>query len=74
MGKITNPVEVFGTSTPSSSSRMALEPTLFKQVEANQPSMFCVATEDGHHLVDGLVAVQLNMLKDPCSQPLCVGG
>ena len=74
MGKITNPIEVFGTSTISSSSWMALEQTMFKQVEANQPSMFCVAAKGGHHLVDGLVAVLLNMLKDPRSQPFCVGG
>ena len=74
MGKITNPIEVFGTPTLASSPRMALEPTLFKQVEANQPSMFCIAAEGGHHLVDGLVAVLLNMFKDPRSQLFCVGG
>ena len=74
MGKITNPIEVFRTSTLSSSPWIAPELTLFKQVETNQPSMFCVATEGYHYLVDGLVAVLLNMLKDPCSQPFCVGG
>ena len=74
MGKITNPIEVFRTSTLASSPWMALQPTLFEQVKANQPSMFCVATEGGHHLVDGLVAVLLNMLEDPRSQPFCVGG
>ena len=65
MGKIPNAVEVFRPPTFASSPWMALQPTLFKQVEANQPSMFCVATEGGHHLVDGLVAVLLNMLEDP---------
>ena len=74
MGKITNPIEVFGTPTLASSPRMALQPTLFKQVKANQPGMFCISTESYHHLVDGHVAVLLNMLKDPRSQPFCVGG
>ena len=74
MGKITNPIEVFGTPRLASSPWMALEPTLFKQVKTNQPSMFCVATESYHHLVDGLVTVLFNMLKDSHSQPFCVGG
>ena len=74
MGKIPNAVEVFRTPTFASSPWMALQPTLFEQVKANQPSMFCVATEGSHHLVDGLVAVLLNMLEDPRSQPFCVGG
>ena len=74
MGKITNPIEVFRMSTLSSSSWMALEPTLFKQVEANQPSMFCVASESYHHLVDGLVTMLMNMFKDPRSKPFCVRG
>ena len=74
MGKIPNAIKVFRSSTLSSSPWMALQLTLFKQVETNQPSMFCVATEGYHHLVDGLVAVLLNMPKDPRSQPFCVGG
>ena len=74
MGKITNPIEVLGTPTLAISPLLALEPTLFKQVKTNQPSMFCVATEGCHHLVDGLVAVLLNMFKDPRSQLFCVGG
>ncbi len=72
--KIPNAVEIFRPTTLASSSWMALKPTLFKQVKANQPSMFCVATEGYHHLVDGLEPVLLNMLKDPLSQSFCVGG
>ena len=53
---------------------MALETTLFKQVKANQPSMFCVATEGAHHLVDGLVTVLMNMFKNPPFQLFCVCG
>ena len=39
MGKIPNAVEVFGTPTLDNSLWMALQPTLFKQVKANQSRM-----------------------------------
>ena len=73
MGQITNPIEVLGTPTLAISPWVALEPTLFKQVKTNQPSMFCVASESHHYLVDGLVIVLLNMIKDSFPQPFCVG-
>ena len=67
MGKITNPIEVFGTSTLPRSPWMALEPTLFKQVYADQSKMLDIAFENIRQLVGGLVAVLLNMLEDPRS-------
>ena len=56
MGKIPNAVEVFGTPTFASSPWMALQPTLFEQVKANQPSMFCVATGAANPLVLACIA------------------
>ena len=67
MGKITNSIEVFGTPTFASSPWMALEPTLFKQVKADQSKVLCIAFESLRQLVGGLVTVLLNTLEDPRS-------
>ena len=69
MGKIPNAVEVFGTATLAGYALVTLQLTLFKQVKADQPCVFCIATKSRHHLVDGLIAVLLNVLQNPFGQP-----
>ena len=69
MGKIPNAVEVFRTATLAGSALVTLQLTLFKQVKADQPCVFCIATKGFHYLGNGLIALLLNVLQNPFGQP-----